>query len=106
MVMVDRHHDDARSVDAYTLGQALPWALVEEFSRLVDAVLDAVDVLIDEVRERLERQMHAIEVPSAMPPGFGLLKAPHTDFDARTRRRPYPSSQTLYWSIRDAQSPD
>jgi hypothetical protein len=102
--MLDREHG-RRSAVAGTLGQGLPSVLVEDFSRLVEAMLEVLDALIDEVRARLQSEANRIEMGS-VPSGWqGLLSAPHTEFNPRTRRREYPVSQTLYASITSTEQP-
>jgi actin-like ATPase involved in cell morphogenesis len=104
VVLLDRQ-SGKHSVVGGTISQGLPSALAEDFSRLVEAMLEVLDVLIDEVRARLQSEANRIEMGS-VPSGWqGLLSAPHTEFNPRTRRREYPVSQTLYASITSTEQP-
>lgn len=89
-----------RDVTAGTMSQTLPPRLVERFRELIEAADDLLFDVTEPVRLRLVEQLRGSDLARLVDDG-GQLKAVYAtdaDFNPRTRRRPYPTSHTLYWS--------
>jgi hypothetical protein len=101
VVSIDHEHAGVRELLITTIGQPLPWGLVVKFANLVDAILELVDERTDEVRPRVEAEVQRATGMGFLPPGSGITRAAMSEFDPRTKRQPFPTRQTLYWSIEE-----
>ncbi|MCD5346026.1 hypothetical protein [Agromyces sp. S2-1-8] len=91
--------DGTRIAHATTISQPLPPPVLAQFAALVDAIVDRVDELIAEVTSRLGEQLaDAQPLDTTFVANHELVDA----FTARSRRSPYPTSHTLYWSPANA----
>lgn len=89
-----------RDVTAATASQTLPPPLVERFRELIEVMDDLLFEVIEPVRQRLIEQLRESDLAKLVD-ARGQLKivdAMDTDFAPRTKRRPYPTSFTRYWS--------
>lgn len=89
-----------RDVTAATVSQTLPPPLVERFHKLVALVDDLLFEVIEPVRQRLVEHLSGSNLETMLIEGGQLptVEATDADFNPRTRRGPYPTSHTLYWS--------
>lgn len=98
VVIVDHGETPRRTLMPMTIGQPLPWALVTEFLGLVNDVLDLVRHVIDGLYLQVDAHVQRGPRLLDLPPGSGIARAAHTEFNARTKRGRFPTRQTLYWS--------
>ncbi|WP_157356965.1 hypothetical protein [Arthrobacter sp. U41] len=89
-----------RDVTAATASQTLPPPLVERFRELIEVMDDLLFEMIEPVRQRLIEQLRESDLAKMVDEGGQLeaVYATDADFNPRTRRRPYPTSHTVYWS--------
>ena len=87
-------------VTATTVSQTLPPPLAERFRGLVEAVDDLLFKVTEPVRQKLVKQLSGSDLAKLVDKGGqpGIRGATDTDFAPLTRRRPYPTSHTIYWS--------
>ncbi|WP_165391210.1 hypothetical protein [Agromyces ramosus] len=102
LVVIDRSQGGKPTVWGPTLGQPLPWTIVEDFRRLVDRLLDLLHEMIEDLRVRLEADIRLMSGRTQIPAEAPFVAALDRDFTARTQRQPYPLRQTLYWSRTEA----
>lgn len=86
-------------VSAVTMSSLLPIAVTQRFRKLVEAMIDQLDLAIEPIRARLEvgiRQTH----PDALIAGARPMVVTRAadDFEPRSKRTRYPTRQTLYWN--------
>ena len=94
--LVIEQADGSRRAAGWTISQPMPPQLITEFAELIEALATRLDELIDAVATRLEPQL-AAAVPLDEAP-FAIDHELAETFTARSSRRPYPASQTLYWT--------
>ncbi|MDR6413485.1 hypothetical protein [Pseudarthrobacter sulfonivorans] len=89
-----------RDVTAATVSQTLPPPLVERFQKLMEIADDLLFEVIEPVRQRLVEQLSGSDLETMVIDDgrLEIVEAMDTDFNPRTRRRPYPTSHTVYWS--------
>lgn len=99
-----------RDVTAATVSQTLPLPLVERFRKLVAILDDLLFEVTEPVRQRLVEHLSGSDLETMVIDGGQLqtVEAMDTDFNPRTKRGPYPTSHTVYWSAMSAgsDSPD
>lgn len=89
-----------RDLAAATVVNTLPWPVVHEFRSFVDTLEELLDELIAPVRQRLRTNLDESD-RSALIATRSELNVVHLsadEFNPRSRRSPYPTSHTLYWS--------
>lgn len=82
-----------------TLSQPLPLAIVDEFRALVDAVVEIVESRADALRFSLEERIQPPVVLRRASATESSTAELERDFTARSRRRPLPTRQTIFWSV-------
>ncbi|WP_026539636.1 hypothetical protein [Arthrobacter sp. 9MFCol3.1] len=89
-----------RDVSATTASQTLPPRLVDRFRQLIDTVDDLLLAVTEPVRQRLVEALSGPDLARMVAEGGRpkIIDAMDADFAPRTKRRPYPTSHTLYWS--------
>ncbi|MHA7299504.1 hypothetical protein [Pseudarthrobacter sp. MDT3-1] len=89
-----------RDVAATTVSQTLPPRLVDCFRELVGVVDDLLFDVTEPVRKRLVENLSGSDLARMMEVGgqLRIVDASDADFAPRTRRRPYPTAHTVYWS--------
>lgn len=89
-----------RDVAAMTVSQTLPPRVVDRFRELVEAADDLLFEVTEPVRQRLVENLNGSDLARMMDVGgqLRIVDATDADFAPRTRRRPYPTAQTVYWS--------
>lgn len=100
MGVLDAETLRVRDVTAATVSQTLPTPLVDRFQEFVTTADDRLFEVTEPVRQRLVEQFSGSDLET-MIIERGLLQtvdATDDDFNPRTRRRPYPTSHTVYWS--------
>lgn len=89
--------DGSRLAQGWTVSQPLPRPLLRQFAELIDAVADRLDELIADVQARLDP---LLDVAVALEDAPLIINHELADaFTARSRRRPYPNSHSLYWTV-------
>lgn len=91
-----------RDVQAANVSQTLPLTHVKALVTLIKALVDEIDAHLAPVRERLLAVARALPVPGPSPTMPGIHKQLDDAFDPRTRRAPYPLTQTLYRHVEPA----
>lgn len=103
MFMIDESGEPfVRDVLATNVSQTLPLPLTRELATLIENLIDALDALLEPVRERLLADARAQVVPASPSTLPGIQHELDSTFTPRTRRKPYPTQQTLYSSITEA----
>ena len=89
-----------QDVRAMTASQTLPPPLVERFRELVETADDLLFEVTEAVRQRLAEKLSRTDLARMVDEGgqLEIVDATDADFTPRTRRRPYPTSHTWYWS--------
>ena len=89
-----------RNVTAVTVSQTLPPRLVDCFRELMEAVDDLLFEVIEPVRQRLVDTLRGSDLATMvnLSGQLRIVEAMDADFSPRTRRRPYPTAHTVYWS--------
>lgn len=89
-----------RDVTAATVSQTLPPPLVDRFHMLIAAAEDLLYVATEQIRQKLIKRLGGSDMESMVRHGAPLeiVDAMDADFNPRTRRGPYPTSHTMYWS--------
>lgn len=85
-------------VSGATVASTLPHSVVEEFRSLVEGLVQLLDDVIDPIRTRLEdglRKVTPEELLAAAKPV--ATQAWAEEFNARTKRAPYPDAHPIYW---------
>jgi hypothetical protein len=99
-----------RDVTAATVSQTLPPSLVEHFHELVATADDLLFEVTEPIRQRLVKHLSGFDLETMVLEGGQLqtVEAMDTDFNPRTKRGPYPTSHTVYWSAMSpgSDSPD
>jgi hypothetical protein len=96
--VVDSDTLEVRDVMAGTIHIPLPTPLVHEFRTLIDAMDCRLDEVIEPVRVRLMNRLRKGDPTSwAFGKKPGVLEKWASDFNARSRRPPYPTGHTVYW---------
>lgn len=100
MGVLERTTLEVRDVMATTMSQTLPPPLVKRFRDLVQTADDLLSEVTEQVRRRLVEQLTGSDKARIVAEGplVTTVDALDADFAPRTRRRPYPSSYTRYWS--------
>ena len=90
-----------QDVTAATVLQTLPPRLVERFRELIEAADDLLFDATEPVRQRLFEQLSGSDLATLIDDGghLKIVDVMDADFAPRTRRRPYPTSHTVYWSV-------
>ncbi|TFC56883.1 hypothetical protein E3O62_11935 [Cryobacterium sp. TMT2-15-1] len=85
---------------AATYSQTLPPPMVSRFLELVEAVDDLLFEAIVPVRQRLVEELAKSDRAAMVARGVRplVINASDADFDPRTKRLPYPTSNKLHWS--------
>ena len=100
--VLDADSLEVRYVAGLTTSSTLPWQVVRAFQTLVATMDGLLDEAIEPVRTRLERRLRMTDpriVAAVAPPR--VIEKFAVDFDAKTKREPYPTSHTVYWEPRD-----
>ncbi|SLK00896.1 hypothetical protein [Arthrobacter sp. P2b] len=89
-----------RDVTAATISQTLPPPLVDRFHKLVTAADDLLYEATEQIRQSLIEDLRGSDIETMVRQGAQLqtVDAMDADFNPRTRRPPYPTSHTVYWS--------
>lgn len=89
-----------RDVTAVTSSQTLPPPLVNRFRELVEVVDELLFDVTEPVRQRLIEELARSDLAGMVAEGArpNTINAPDADFDPRTKRLPYPTSNKLHWS--------
>ena len=89
-----------RDVTAATYSQTLPPPMVSRFLELVEAVDDLLVEAIEPVRQRLIEELGGSDRAAMVARGVRpiVIDASDADFDPRTKRLPYPTSNKLHWT--------
>jgi hypothetical protein len=97
---------EVADIAAVTVGSTLPWLVVQKFRTLVVAMEEGLDGAIQPVRARLESDLAQAD-PGVLVSGTRpeVLEKLAEEFNARTKRPPYPTGHTIYWE-RDAGDSD
>ena len=98
--LIDQSGDPyVRDVMAANIAQTLPIARVARLIALIEVLIERIDEILDPVRERLlaAARSRPSPDPSSISPGIEHQLDDH--FNPRTRRKPYPTQQTLYVSV-------
>lgn len=89
-----------RDVQAVTVVQPLPGPLLVRFLDLVKTVDELLLEVIEPVRQRLMAEMRRNDLAGMVAEGKlpDIIDMSEADFNPRTKRQPYPTSDTRYWS--------
>lgn len=89
-----------RDVTAATVSQTLPPPLVDRFRELVITADDLLFETTEAVRQRLVEELSGSDLSRLVNQGgqMKVVDATDADFAPRTKRRPYPTTHTRYWS--------
>ncbi|WP_406636954.1 hypothetical protein [Pseudarthrobacter quantipunctorum] len=97
--VVDAETLRVRDVTAATVLQTLPPPLVDRFHKLVAAADDLLYEATEQIRQRLIQRLKGSDMETMVGQGAPLIAdAMDADFNPRTRRGPFPTSHTMYWS--------
>ena len=90
-----------RDVTAATYSQTLPPPLVSRFLELLEVVDDLLFEAIEPVRQRLIEKLGRSDRAAMVTRGVrpNVIDASDSDFDPRTKRLPYPTSNKLHWTL-------
>ena len=94
---LDAKTKELQYVSAVTVASTLPDSIAEDFARLIEAVLDLLDEVLDPVRRGLEQRLRTADpetLVAAAPRGIDKMAS---DFQPRSKRARYPTRHTLYW---------
>ncbi|MBT2536275.1 hypothetical protein [Arthrobacter sp. ISL-69] len=85
---------------ATTVSQTLPPLLVDRFRELVEAADDILFHVTEPVRQRLVDSLSGSDLARMVDAAgqLRIVEATDADFAPRTRRRPYTTKHTVYWS--------
>ena len=98
MGFLDSATREVAHVSAVTMIAPLPKLVAQRFRALLATMVDQLDQAIEPVRARLESELRRAD-----PDELLVGKRPEVfsraaeEFNPRSRRRPYPTRQTLYW---------
>ncbi|KGJ71940.1 hypothetical protein GY21_18760 [Cryobacterium roopkundense] len=100
VALIDSSSLQLRDVMASTFVQPLPPPLVSRFLELVKAVDDLLLEVTEPVRQRLMTEMRHADLARMVAEGKSpdVIHSTDADFNPRTKRRAYPSGNTIYWS--------
>ncbi|TFD27710.1 hypothetical protein [Cryobacterium lyxosi] len=89
-----------RDVTTATYSQTFPQPMVSRFLELLEAVDDLLFEAIQPVRQRLIKKLGRSDRAAMVARGVrpNVIDALDADFDPRTKRLPYPTSNKLHWS--------
>jgi hypothetical protein len=93
---------DVCDVTAATMSSSLPRLVVARFETLVEVMEALVDAAIEPVRSRLRHALGQVDPQHLIAADRPrVVERLEHEFDPRTRRRPYPSSHTVYWQANE-----
>lgn len=89
-----------RDVTTLTASKTLPSPLVDRFRELVEVVDDLLFEVTEPVRQRLIEELGRSDLARMVAEGArpNVIDATDAEFDPRTKRLPYPTSNKLHWS--------
>ena len=89
-----------RDVTAATSSQTLPPLIVSRFLALLETVDELLFEVTEPVRQRLIKELGTSDRAGMVAGGarLSLINATDADFDPRTKRSRYPTSNKLHWS--------
>lgn len=100
--VLDSQTLDVCDVMAGTVSSSLPRLVAARFETLVEVMETLLDAAIEPVRARLRCALGQIDpqllIAADRP---RIVERFEHEFDPRTRRRPYPTSHTVYWQAND-----
>lgn len=98
--LLDPDTFEVLAVAAPTVSFTLPDELVRELVDLIDFLEDQIDHVLAPVRQRLHDELSAMDRESLVASATALTVTHKSvsEFDATTKRPPYPESQTIYWT--------
>lgn len=98
MGFIDSVTGEVAHVSAVTMITPLPPVVAQKFRTLVEAMTDQLDQAIEPVRARLEAGLRRAD-PHVLLAGKRpeVLNKLAREFNPKSKRKPYPTRQTLYW---------
>lgn len=85
-------------VSALTVASTLPDSVAKDFAKLISAVLDLLDEVLDPVRGRLEQVLRTADREAIVDATPRAIDKVADDFEPRSKRARYPTEHTLYWN--------
>ncbi|TFD68224.1 hypothetical protein [Cryobacterium gelidum] len=100
IAILDASSLQLKDVVALTVVQPLPTHHVVRFLELVEIVDALLFEVIEPVRLRLMAEMRRADLAGMMAGGKRpeIVDATDAEFSARSKRKPYPAENTMYWS--------
>lgn len=95
--VLDAKTMELQYVSALTVASTLPDSIAKDFARLISAVLDLLDEVLDPVRGRLEQLLRTADREALVAAAPRAIDKMAYDFQPRSKRARYPTGPTFYW---------
>lgn len=95
--VLDAKTMELKYVSALTVASTLPHGIAKDFAKLISAVLDLLDEVLDPVRGRLEQVLRTADREALVAAAPRAIDKMADDFHPRSKRARYPPGHTLYW---------
>ena len=95
--VMDAKTMELQYVSALTVASTLPDSIAKDFARLISAVLDLLDEVLDPVRGRLEQLLRTADREALVAAAPRAIDKKADDFQPRSKRTRFPTGHTFYW---------
>ena len=95
--VLDAKTMELQHVSALTVASTLPDTIAKDFARLISAVLDLLEEVLDPVRGRLEQLLRTADREALVAVAPRAIDKMADDFQPRSKRARYPTGHTFYW---------
>jgi hypothetical protein len=96
--VLDAKTMELQYVSALTVASTLPDSVAEGFAKLINAVWDLLDEVLDPVRGRLEQVLRTADREALVSAAPRAIDKMADNFEPRSKRARYPTEHTLYWN--------
>lgn len=99
--VLDAETMELQYVSAVTVAGTLPDTIAKDFARLISAVLDLLEEVLDPVRGSLEQNLRAADREALVTVAPRAIDKMADEFQPRSKRARYPTEHTFYWDVMD-----